>query len=53
MTREERIQETVLATVRKKEARTSGASRWPGEDWKGDSWGLDREPPVLNLGSVE
>ena len=51
MTREERIQETVLATIRKKDAPTPAANSWPGEDWKTESWGLDSEPPVLILGS--
>lgn len=53
MTREERILETILATIPKKEGPTSVASGWPGEDWKGDSWGLDSESSALNLGSVE
>jgi len=53
MTREERIRETVLSTVRKKKALTPATSGWLGEDWKTENWGLDSEHPVLNLGSVE
>ena len=49
MTREERIWETVLATIPKKEGPTSVVSGWPGEDWKGDSWGLDSESSALSL----
>lgn len=52
VTREERILETMLATIPKKEGPTSAVSGWPGEDWKGDSWGLDSEPFALNPGSV-
>ena len=53
MTREERIQMTVLATVGSKKALTPSASNWPGEGWKTDSWGLDSGSLVSNLGSTE
>lgn len=53
MTREERIQETVLTTVRKRKALSPATSDWLGEDWKTENWGLDSEQPVLNFRSVE
>lgn len=53
MTREERIQRTVLATVRKKVAPTPVATGWVGEEWKTENWGLDSKLPVLNLGDFK